>query len=386
MVSGLPSGFLEDLPACAAHCVSSALEAISCASSNTTCICTHPAFLESALECYSLQCTVKQSLASTNATRAACRVPEANEADVTPALAGSLGMLAIVMVCLRILQRTVAKKVFGWDDVFIMIALACSIPLNAMAFPLQKHGLGTNLWTIPFDSITTQLKLLLVAEVFYMPSEAFTQLSFLALYKRLFPPTYNYLIYALAGISICFGVSNTLIMIFQCTPVSYFWTSWASETRGTCIDISSYSWYRAAMQIAMDVSIIALPIRPLSKLALSTRKKVLVMLMFGAGFLITVVSCLRLQSLIKFSKSPNVSMDNNPAIYWSMVECDAAIICACMPCIPALLKPCFPNFFGETHESDHEQPPQHIRLNQVRRKSMFVVLTPATSQDVLVHG
>lgn len=40
------------------------------------------------------------------------------------------------------------------------------------------------------------------------------------------------------NITICFGVFNTLVMIFQCTPVDYFWTSWTGETSGTCIDIN----------------------------------------------------------------------------------------------------------------------------------------------------
>ncbi|KAL4751314.1 hypothetical protein BDW72DRAFT_203155 [Aspergillus terricola var. indicus] len=384
-----------------AACVSTALRASSCDIGDTTCLCTTPAAFESTLGCYSLQCTVKEALcktacpaytcfplltsaASTNMTRSTCGVPEESEADLTPALAGSLGMLALIMVGLRIGWRTATKKTFGWDDGFILLA----IPDNAV----KHHGLGTNLWTIPFDSITAQLKYLLIAEVFYMPAEAFTQLSFLAFYHRIFPPKYKYPIYTLSAISTCFGISNTLIMIFQCTPVSFFWNSWTGEVSGTCIDINTYSWYRAAMQICMDVSIISFPIWPLSRLALSTRKKVMVLVMFCTGFLrtdrirITIVSCLRLQSLIKFSKSPNTSMDNNPAIYWSIVECDVAIICACMPCLPPLLKPIFPRCFATTQQSDpeEERTPQPVRLNQIMKKDEFSVLSSSASGDRLV--
>ncbi|KAL4765021.1 uncharacterized protein BDW70DRAFT_147325 [Aspergillus foveolatus] len=384
-----------------AACVSTALRASSCDMGDTACLCTTPTAIESALGCYSLQCTVKEALckmacpayprfplltsaASTNMTRSTCGVPEESEANLTPALAGSLGMLALVMVGLRIGWRTATKKTFGWDDGFILLAM----PDGAVKY----HGLGTNLWTIPFDSITAQLKYLLIAEVFYMPAEAFTQLSFLAFYQRIFPPKYKYPIYTLSAISVCFGISNTLIMIFQCTPVSFFWNSWTGEVSGTCIDISTYSWYRAAMQICMDVSIISLPIWPLSRLALSTRKKAMVLVMFSTGFLpnektrITIVSCLRLQSLIKFSKSPNTSMDNNPAIYWSMVECDVAIICACMPCLPPLLKPIFPRCFATTQQSDpeEERTPQPVRLNQIMKKDEFSVLSSSASGDRLV--
>ena len=64
-----------------------------------------------------------QYLASTNATRAACGVPEESESDLTPGLAGGLGMMALIMVVLRLLQRLCIKKSFGWDDGLILMAL-----------------------------------------------------------------------------------------------------------------------------------------------------------------------------------------------------------------------------------------------------------------------
>lgn len=120
---------------------------------------------------------------------------------------------------------------------------------------------------------------------------------------------------------------------------------------------------------------------------------------------ITVVSCLRLQSLIKFSKSPNISskciiscpsishtytgiVDNNPAIYWSIVECDVAIICACMPCIPSLFKPFFPSCFGDTRKytSAEDATPPPVRLERVKRKEEFSILQTTASEDALVNG
>ncbi|PWY89158.1 hypothetical protein BO70DRAFT_350390 [Aspergillus heteromorphus CBS 117.55] len=383
MNSTMSEALSSDLPACAWSCVAQALSASACTAMDTSCFCKNATVVDSAIGCYSLSCLPKQILYSTNTTRSACGIPEANQKDLTPALAGALGMLAVLMVALRMGQRIFMKKSFGWDDGLILMALACALPLNIMAFPMQKYGLGTNIWTIPFPHITKQLKLLLIAEVCYMPAEALTQLSFLAFYLRIFPLTnFRYVVYTMAAISICFGVSNTLVMIFQCTPVSYFWTSWTGETSGTCIKISDFSWYRAAMQIAMDLSIIALPIWPLSKLCLSLRKKSFVLL------IITVVSCLRLQSLVRFSKSTNISMEDNPAIYWSMVECDVAIVCACMPCLPSLLRPIFPTCFGTHHyASDIEPtPPPPMRLDRIKKINEFSVLSTTISEDALMQN
>ncbi|KAF9893352.1 hypothetical protein FE257_011784 [Aspergillus nanangensis] len=388
MNSTVPEEFLIDLPACAAKCVTTTLlHATPCSVTQQKCICTNKPLLTDAIGCFSLQCPPKLSLSSTNITRAACGMPEKSETDLAPALAGSLGTLALIMVILRWSQRMFMKKSLGRDDGLLLMALDCAAPLNCLTFPLKTHGLGTNVWTIPFDNITVQLKLLFLAEVFYMPSETLTQLSFLAFYLRIFPPSkYQYMAYALGVVSMCFGISNTLVIIFQCTPVSFVWTKWVGETAGSCIDINSYSWYRAAMQIVMDLSIIALPLWPLSKLSLSKRKKTLVLVMFCTGFLITVVSCLRLQSLIKFSKSANISMDNNPAIFWSVVECDVAIICACLPCLPSLLQPCFPGCFGSTRQypKAENRTPSTVRMEHFKRREDFSILHTSASRDGLV--
>jgi hypothetical protein len=143
---------------------------------------------------------------------------------------------------------------------------------------VQKLGLGTDIWTVPFGHITKQLevssripgpcplliqyllKLLYVAEICYMAAEALTQLSFLAFYLRIFPDnTFHWIAYGLMCLSVCFGISNTFVMIFQCTPVPYFWTGWTGVYLGSCTNINTYSWYKAVMQIAMDLSILGSP-------------------------------------------------------------------------------------------------------------------------------
>ncbi|KAJ5628174.1 hypothetical protein N7490_010402 [Penicillium lividum] len=320
-----------------------------------------------------------------------CDVPQASQALISPVLAGVLGMLALMLVALRLIQRTVFNRLLGLDDGLIVAALVCALPLNCTMFPMQKFGLGTNIWTIPFEHITKQLELLYVAEVCYMAAEALTQLSFLTFYLRIFPiPRFQLICYCLMGLSICFGISNTFVMIFQCTPVPFFWSGWTGEYAGSCLDINGFSWYKAAVQIAMDMGIISLPIWPLAKTKMGTKKKIQIILMFCTGFLITVVSCLRLRSLVVFSKSPNITYANTPAIYWSVVECDVAIICACMPSLPSLLKNIFPSVFGlpSSYYNNIRPPQSHehsgwsIPLDRIQKDTSWQV---TSSETQLVH-
>lgn len=121
----------------------------------------------------------KYFIAATNLTMSVCQVPEATQANITPILAGCLGMLALIMVMLRLVQRSAFDRLLGIDDALILAALICAAPLNCLMFPskfvsslgsraqletltltckVQKYGLGTDIWTIPFDHITKQLE------------------------------------------------------------------------------------------------------------------------------------------------------------------------------------------------------------------------------------
>ena len=67
-----------------------------------------------------------------------CEVPQASQALISPVLAGVLGMTALIMVSLRLVQRTAFNRLFGLDDAFIVAALVCAAPLNCTMFPSQS--------------------------------------------------------------------------------------------------------------------------------------------------------------------------------------------------------------------------------------------------------
>lgn len=65
----------------------------------------------------------------------------------------------------------------------------------------------------------------------------------------------------------------------------------------------------------------------------------------------TVVSILRLQSLVQFANSMNPTWDNLAVTLWSTVEINVGIICVCMPSLRVLLVRIFPKFLGTTRNT-----------------------------------
>lgn len=59
-----------------------------------------------------------------------------------------------------------------------------------------------------------------------------------------------------------------------------------------------------------------------------------------------MVSIIRLQSLVTFANSSNLTYDNWDVNFWSTIEIGVGIICACMPTMRQILAWYFPTVFG----------------------------------------
>jgi len=118
---------------------------------------------------------------------------------------------------------------------------------------------------------------------------------------------------------------------------------------------------------------LAIPLSQLVHLKLAWKKKVGVAMMFCVGTLyvfpfcrcaqpganllvssVTVVSILRLQSLVTFATSHNPTWDQWDVSNWSTIELNVGIMCACMPAMRVLLVRLFPKILGtSTNNSYH---------------------------------
>lgn len=96
------------------------------------------------------------------------------------------------------------------------------------------------------------------------------------------------------------------------------------------------------------------------------------------GSSITAISIARLQSIVEFAVTANPTrksklaqnqhsenptdkptVDNAPAIYWSVLECDMFIICACLPAVRSILSQLIPGVFGGS--SVHSSYPSGVK-------------------------
>ncbi|KAL2361572.1 hypothetical protein RJZ56_005529 [Blastomyces dermatitidis] len=173
------------------------------------------------------------------------------------------------------------------------------------------------------------------------------------------------------GLTLAYGFVFIIVSVFQCSPIKLAWLRWDGTTPGHCNNINLQGWTSAAFNIVLDLLTLVLPLRELSKMDLWRRKKIHICIMFSVGSLyvdvsfsssiflqqrrltvkldsVTIVSILRLHTLLEFAKSHNFTWDYVEMGYWSTIEIHVGIICACMPAMRSLLRRLFPSFFSYT--------------------------------------
>jgi glucan phosphoethanolaminetransferase (alkaline phosphatase superfamily) len=200
-----------------------------------------------------------------------------------------MGAISGVFVFQRFATKAFYKLPFGLDDLFIGLSMLFAIPCIVInSYGLIPNGMGRDIWTVKPEQITNFGRNFFFMAILYFTLQTVLKLAMIFFYLRIFPTRgVRRALWATVIVNCLFGVVYILIAIFQCKPISYFWTKWehTSEHQGTCLDINSVTWSSASINIALDVWILSIPLSQLKKMNLDWKKKIGVGIMFGVGTL-----------------------------------------------------------------------------------------------------
>ena len=351
LAQGNLTSAVEQLPVCAQSCLQTAIADSPCQITNQTCICTN-AELQSTVEgCVLSSCTLRQSLATKNMTATLCNAPIRSIGEEIRVS----NIILSVVTAFCALARITYKAVFsigelGLDDYAVIAAIIAGVPsVIVVDRGIVPNGLGMDVWVVPYDKITNFVRYLYALEVLYFLQIALIKLTLLFFFLRIFPTRLTRrLLWATVAFNGLYGLSFVITAIFQCRPISFYWTSWDKERPGNCVNINALAWSNAIISIILDIWMLVLPLYEIFHLQLSWRKKISVAIMFFVGTFVTVVSALRLHSLVLFAASSNPTWDQTEVIRWSNIEINIGIICACLPTLRVILVRMFPSILGST--------------------------------------
>ncbi|KAL6234812.1 hypothetical protein BDW75DRAFT_230815 [Aspergillus navahoensis] len=300
-----------DVPSCALTCLISAVGNSTCSFSDLDCVCGDAQLNAQSTACVLGSCTVMESLTAKNMTYTLCGWPTSDDAHVFPVT----NIVGIVVA--------------------ILALFAASI--SGIGLKLKDTGLGKDIWTVPFDDIRRTLKLFFIEEELYCICIALVKWSMLMLYLRLFPNRgLRIAVFVTLTCTLLWGAGAFFILLFSCRPISHYWNSWDGEHEGRCLSHDTILLAHSTINIILDVAITIIPMPIVLKLHMPLGKRLAVLVMFGVGLAVTIISIMRLVEAVGFNSTQNPTKDFVPVGIWSLLEFDVAILCACMPAIRSL--------------------------------------------------
>ncbi|KAK6338514.1 hypothetical protein TWF730_002577 [Orbilia blumenaviensis] len=278
-----------------------------------------------------------------------------NRGPMTAAIVITFTAFALIIVSLRAVTRFIIIRRPGLEDYFLVIAMAAAIVTAVCQVFQVQYGTGRHFAEVDLADWSTSLKYLFASIVAYNFSLTLTKTAILLQYLRIFTSKI-FRIAAYVMMFIVFGYATEAILtaIFNCVPVEAFWTG---DPTAKCIPREALWFANAGLNIFTDFSIAILPLPVIIKLNMPKSQKIPLMMIFALGFFICIVSILRLRFLIILSKSSDPTWDQPATAYWSAIEMNISIVCACLPALKPLVSLIAPSIFGTT--ANGSQPPSY---------------------------
>ncbi|KAJ6781831.1 hypothetical protein PWT90_08777 [Aphanocladium album] len=243
-------------------------------------------------------------------------------------VASVMSFLAFVSISIRLISRRIRAQPLWWDDYMIMFSMVWNWVVVAVALAMYAKGAGYHSSTIGPANVAIIKEYLLVTEVIYIWHMAWTKLSVLLMYYRVFHvPQFKRLVVAVGCFVFVWVITATFLFIFICVPTQKLWKP---ELPGHCISEMGVWVANGSSTILSDVAILLLPIPQIWKLNTGRSEKIGLTLVFGLGFFTVFTSSFRLAVLFNYRKS-DVSYTLFPLLVWTDVEMCAAVISANLP-------------------------------------------------------
>jgi len=250
-------------------------------------------------------------------------------------------------VCTRYYTRVFVVRSPGLEDYLIGVAMLASIGMCVSISQQIANGTGLHVMFVPYTEVTQGLRALYGTLMTYNLSLTFIKLSILYQYYRLFVSRYmRYSVYIATAIVICFGLDTLLTTVFTCSPIRAYWDpTLEPQGKAKCLNRFAAWFANGSINIATDIMILLLPMPEIRKLQMQKRQKIVLAFIFGLGWVACIISMVRIYSLRVIQKNMHDPTWYSVYVaYWSVIEANVGIVCACAPALKPLVTRIWPSF------------------------------------------
>ncbi|CUS08590.1 unnamed protein product [Tuber aestivum] len=274
------------------------------------------------------------------------------------AVALIVGVISFVVTALRVFTRVKIVRVWGADDVLIVIAQLFAFSFLVCLLIGASNGIGSHIETVSPQEFVVFMKATWGTMFSYNWQAMFAKLSVLTFYTRVMGHHYWFKLATTATMVfvVLTGAGSELVLYLHCRPVSYYWDK--STPGGYCWDLELLYYINSALYIFADVVVTVLPLPILSKLELPKRQKWGLCALFSLGGFVCATGIIRVVELPAPHLSKDVTWEIASAMIWYYVEAAFIIIAACGPALKPFFRLYVPVLLGST-KGTYKDPPSY---------------------------
>lgn len=210
-------------------------------------------------------------------------IPNA-EISLRPLIAATFCIQAFFFM-IRISSIRMRKQDWGLDDTSITISWALLVGWLPILILEEYYGFYRNLYTGEIWKIDQATKVFFAFEIVYALALGMTKVSIVFLYLRVFTGVmFRRVLWATQVFNALVMLSFIVGILVSCKPLEAYW-AYASDVEGECPDSWDTSGIYPALNMALDLWMIALPVAQVRKLKMDNKAKIGVLAMFGLGLL-----------------------------------------------------------------------------------------------------
>ncbi|KAI1074496.1 integral membrane protein [Whalleya microplaca] len=256
-----------------------------------------------------------------------------------------LAATVTIILAIRLYARKWLTRGFGLDDVFILLAYVPSTAFVITGLIAEdRFQWNRHTWDVRKEFMIPGIKLALANMVLFDVATTLIKLSMLAMIHRLTAASKDRkmsiivrILMVLIGLD---GLIFIFVAIFQCSPISDYWTPSAGPQH--CIDERAHLLAASIINTVTDFVVVLLPIKMVLGLNLPKRQRRIIMGLFGVGIVASSAGIARAYYTRVLTTAEDYDVTWNAWVVWfsGAIELYLGIICASIPAT----KPFFANY------------------------------------------
>ncbi|KAM0801841.1 hypothetical protein BDR22DRAFT_888293 [Usnea florida] len=245
--------------------------------------------------------------------------------------------LAAVAVGIRLWSRRIQRHVLCLNDYAVILAWVFAAALVITSnIVITRYGGSKHIEFVKPSDLPVILKAYLAADVVWAAANTSVRISVLHFYMTIFRSNRAFLTvaYTLFVLVVAFGVGIVVSDVLTCRPLAKYWDPLRS---GVCENSGASLVALSSCNIIADVLIVLLPLPMVWVLQTTTRRKIELSIIFTLGFLICIVTMVRLALSVQFNQE-DFAYDVARIGIVTELEPLLGIIIACLPTFPPAIK------------------------------------------------